>query len=213
MFSAPFSYSRQCAAALALVAGATLSAAQTAGGAMPQTMSRPQTSQTAQDAATSNPDSTSPQSLNDRDFVHKALQGGSAEIQLGQLAAQKSQSEDVKQFGEKMVHDHSQMADQMMKPLAKQLGVSEPKGLSKQDKNLLATLEKLSGTEFDQTYIKAMVKDHQQDLKDFREEASMSQDPNVKKAAEQGQTVISEHLQMIEQIAQKHGVAMAINGK
>jgi putative membrane protein len=101
----------------------------------------------------------------------------------------------------------------MMKPLAKQLGVSEPKGLSKQDKNLLATLEKLSGTEFDQTYIKAMVKDHQQDLKDFREEASMSQDPNVKKAAEQGQTVISEHLQMIEQIAQKHGVAMAINGK
>jgi putative membrane protein len=149
--------------------------------------------------------------MDDKDFVHKALQGGSAEVELGQLAAQKAQSDDVKQFARKMVEDHSQLADQVMKPLAKQLGVAEPNGLSKKDKTLKASLEKLSGAEFDQAYIKAMLKDHKEDLKDFKEEASMSQDPSVKKAAEQGETVISQHLQMIEQIAQKHDVAM--NGK
>jgi putative membrane protein len=53
-----------------------------------------------------------------------------------------------------------------------------------------------------------MVKDHKQDLKDFKNEAQMSQDPNVKKAAEEGTIVISQHLQIIEQIAQAHNVAI-----
>jgi putative membrane protein len=96
-----------------------------------------------------------------------------------------------------------------MKPVAKQLGVKEPNGLSKKDKQLVASLEQLSGPQFDQEYIKAMVKDHKQDLKEFESEAKMTQDPNVKKAAEEGTTVISQHLQMIEQIAQSHSVAVA----
>src|SRR5579862_4252565 len=49
-----------------------------------------------------------PQQAGDQEFVSKALQGGDTEVQLGQLAQQKSQSEDVKQFAHKMVQDHSQ---------------------------------------------------------------------------------------------------------
>jgi putative membrane protein len=151
-----------------------------------------------------------PQTLNDQVFVRKALEGGDAEVQLGQLAKQKSQSADVKQFGQKMVEDHTQLGEQM-KPIAKQLGVSEPKGPSKKDKQLMAKLEGLSSQQFDEEYIKAMVKDHRQDLKEFKSEAQTTQDPNVKLAAQQGATVISQHLQMIEQIAQNHNVA--IEGK
>jgi putative membrane protein len=164
-------------------------------------------------AGTLPPDSEAlnPQAINDQDFVRKALEGGAAEVQLGQLAEQKSQSADVKQFGQKMVQDHTQLGDQVMKPVAKQLGVKEPNGLSKKDKQLVASLGQLSGPRFDQEYIKAMVKDHKQDLKEFESEAKMSQDPNVKKAAEEGTTVISQHLQMIEQIAQTHNVA--VDGK
>src|SRR5580658_5069637 len=79
------------------------------------------------------------QTIDDQEFVRKALEGGAAEVQLGQLAQQKSQSDDVKQFGEKMVQDHTQLGDQVMKPIAKQLGVTEPKGLSKKDKQLVAS--------------------------------------------------------------------------
>jgi hypothetical protein len=46
-----------------------------------------------------------------------------------------------------------------------------------------------------------MVKDHKEDLKDFQNEVQVAQDPNVKQIAEQGQKIISQHLQMIEQIA------------
>lgn len=145
------------------------------------------------------------QQFSDQAFVRKALEGGDAEIQLGQLAQQKSQSEDVKQFGQKMVADHGQLGEQI-KPIAQKLGVDEPKGPSKKDKQLMAKLQNLSGPEFDQEYIRAMVKDHKQDLKEFQDEAKMAQDPNLQQAAQMGSKVISQHLQLIEQIAQTHNV-------
>jgi putative membrane protein len=152
------------------------------------------------------------QALADQAFVKKALEGGTAEVQLGQLAQQKSQSDDVKQFGQKMVEDHTQLGDQM-KPIAQQLGVKEPKGPSKKDKQLMAKLEGLSGQQFDEAYIQAMVKDHKQDLKEFQNEAQNAQDPNVKQAAQQGAGVISQHLQTIQQIAQSHNVAVGGKSK
>jgi len=145
------------------------------------------------------------QAENDQDFLRKALDGGAAEVQLGQLAQQKSTSDDVKQFAQKMVDDHTQM-DKQIEPLAKQMGVPGSKGPSKKDKQLMAKLETLSGPEFDQEYIKAMVKDHRQDLKEFKEEAQLTQNPYVKKAATEGSALISEHLQQIEQVAQAHSV-------
>lgn len=188
-------------AAAALLFGGTALAQSHPAAATSQTSSQqPGETPTADGNAANTP------SMNDRDFVKKALEGGDAEVQLGQLAQQKSQSDDVKQFAQKMVQDHTQMGDQLMKPLAKQLGADQPKGLSKKDKQLMAKLESLSGPQFDDEYIKAMMKDHRQDLKDFKSEAQMTQNPNVKQAVQQGETVISQHLQMIEQIAQSHNI-------
>ncbi len=148
----------------------------------------------------------SPQTYGDQAFVSKALEGSDAEVQLGQLAEQKSQSEDVKQFAQKMVADHTQMDDKWFKPVAKQLGVPQPKGPSKKDKKQIAKLESLSGADFDTAYIQTMVNDHKEDLKDFQTEANIAQDPNVKMVAQQGSTIISQHLQLIETIAKNHNV-------
>jgi putative membrane protein len=153
------------------------------------------------------------QNDSDKAFVSKALQGGAAEVELGQLAEQKSQSNDVKQFAQKMVSEHSQMADKWFKPVAQQLGVSVPNGPSKKDKKMIAKLEGLSGQDFDTQYITMMVKDHQQDLKEFQDAAKTAQDPNVKRVAEQGTNVISQHLQLIEQIAKTHNVAIESKSK
>lgn len=148
------------------------------------------------------------QEFAEKAFVSEALEGGDAEVQLGQLAEQKAQSNDVKQFGQKMVADHTQMADKLFKPVAQQLGVSVPKGPSKKDKKEIAKLGGLSGQDFDRAYIEMMVKDHKHDLKNFKDEAQAAQDPNVKQAAEQGSHVISQHLQLIEQIAKNHNIAV-----
>jgi putative membrane protein len=72
----------------------------------------------------------------------------------------------------------------------------------------MAKLEGLSGPQFDEAYIQAMVKDHKRDLKEFQDEAPAAQNRNVKQAAQQGAGVISQHLQMIQQVALNHNVAV-----
>jgi putative membrane protein len=149
---------------------------------------------------------TSAQDFGERAFVSKAMEGGMAEVQLGQLAEQKSQSNDVKQFAQKMVNDHGQMGEKWFKPVAQQMGLSEPKGPSKKDKKEIEKLQGLSGQDFDREYITMMVKDHKQDLKDFQSEAQAAQTPALKQIAEKGTQVIQQHLQLIEQIAKNHNV-------
>jgi putative membrane protein len=144
----------------------------------------------------------------DKMFVRKALQGGMAEVQLGQLTLQKSNNDQVKQFAQRMIDDHTKLGEQM-KPVAQQIGVSEPNGISKKDRATMAKLQALSGPAYDEAYIKDMVKDHKQDLSDFQTEASSGQDQTVKDAANQGSKVIAQHLQMIQQIAKDRNVNMA----
>jgi putative membrane protein len=195
-----------------LLLGGVMAFAQTPGGAgagqaqqqqQPQTQSGMQQQQQMgqMQQQQGNPDGA----MQDKAFVHEALQGGMAEVQLGQLAAQKGSSPDVKQFGQKMVDDHTKLGDQM-KQVADQVGVKPPKDISKKDKELLTKLQGLSGQQFDNAYIAAMVKDHKKDLDAFKSEAQQGQTPAVQQAAQQGGPIIAQHLQMIQQIAQSHNL-------
>jgi putative membrane protein len=144
----------------------------------------------------------------DKVFVSKAMQGSMAEVELGKMTLQKSNNEQVKQFAQRMIDDHTKLNSQM-KPIADQMGAIVPSQPSKKDKATMKQLQALSGPEYDQAYIKDMVKDHKQDLSDFQTEASAGQDQTVKDAATQGSRVIAQHLQMIEQIAKDQNVTMA----
>jgi putative membrane protein len=202
-------------------AAVAVSAVLSGGVAMAQGMGQP--SQTG----LNNPQSTSTNNMNttangigavpagatspeDRVFLKEALEGGMAEVQLGQLALQKSNNADVKQFAQRMVDDHTKMGDQL-KPIAQQIGVKIPDGPSKKDKAIIAKLQALNGDDFDKAYMKDMVKDHKADLSAFHSEADMGSNLAVKGAASQGIPIIGGHLQMAEQVGEKTG-AMASNG-
>ncbi len=141
----------------------------------------------------------------DRMFVSKAMQGSLAEVQLGQLTLQKSNNPQVKEFAQRMIDDHTKLNEQM-KPVAQQLGVTVPDQISKGDRKTIAKLQALSGSAYDQAYIKDMVKDHKQDLSDFQMEASSGQDQTTRDAATQGSKVIAQHLQMAQQMAKDQNV-------
>jgi putative membrane protein len=193
-----------------LLLGGAMALAQMAGGGgagqMQQQQQPQQQSQQQQPMGQAQAQQGDPNgAMQDKAFVHEALQGGMAEVQLGQLAAQKGSSPDVKQFGQKMADDHTKLGDQM-KQVADQVGVKPPKDISKKDKELLSKLQGLSGTQFDNAYITAMVKDHKKDLDAFKSEAQQGQTPAVQQAAQQGGQIIAQHLQMIQQIAQSHNL-------
>lgn len=140
----------------------------------------------------------------DKSFVKKALEGNAAEVQMGQLALQKSNDDQVKQFAQRMVDDHGKMQDQL-KPVAEQMGVKVPEGPSKGQMKKMEKMKTLSGDAFDQAYIKDMVKDHKSDASEFKEEAQSTQNAQLKQLATEGGQTIESHLQQIQQIAQSKG--------
>jgi putative membrane protein len=140
----------------------------------------------------------------DKAFVKKALEGNIGEIEMGKLALQKSNDDQVKQFAQRMVDDHGKMLDEM-KPAAQQMGVKVPEGPSKGQMKSMDKMKALSGDAFDQAYIKDMVKDHKGDDNDFKMEAQSTQNPQLKQMVMQSDQTIESHLQQIEQIAKSKG--------
>jgi putative membrane protein len=144
----------------------------------------------------------------DKAFVKKALEGNIGEIEMGKLALQKSNDDQVKQFAQRMVDDHGKMQDQL-KPAAEQMGVKVPDGPSKGQMKSMDKMKALSGDAFDQAYIKDMVKDHKGDDSDFKMEAQSTQNPQLKQLVMQSDQTIESHLQQIEQIAKSKGTQKA----
>jgi putative membrane protein len=135
----------------------------------------------------------------DAKFAMKAAQGGLAEVQLGQLAAQKASNPDVKAFGQMMVDDHTKANDQL-KSVAGQENITLPATLDGKDQALMTKLQGLSGADFDKAYIKAMVKDHQQDVKEFQKEADKGKDPQIKNFASATLSTLQKHLSRAQQL-------------
>ena len=146
--------------------------------------------------------SNSKMTSSDKQFITKAAEGGKSEVELGQMAAQKAQSQEVKDFGQRMVNDHTKANDHL-KQVAEKEGVTLPDRMDSESQALKKKLDRLSGTEFDKTYMDAMVKDHIKDVAEFKKEASMAQDPAVKSFAEQTLPTLEEHLKLAKQIDSK----------
>ncbi|HEY2038692.1 MAG TPA: DUF4142 domain-containing protein [Edaphobacter sp.] len=147
------------------------------------------------------------QQMKDKMFVRNAVQGSLAEIELGKLAAGKGSSEDVKAFGQKMVEDHGKLNEEMGQ-LADSIGARMPKKMSKEQKSVYDKLNSLSGEEFDKEYIACMMKDHHADLREFRMEASSTNDPDVQEAVDKAARVIREHMVTIDKMARERGIPM-----
>ncbi len=149
------------------------------------------------------PGSSSAKSLSsaDKKFATEAAQGGLAEVELGQLATQKGQSDKVKQFGQRMVDDHTN-ANKQLKSIAEKDNITLPTSITAKDQALKDKLSGLSGADFDRTYIQSMVKDHNKDIAEFQREASNGTNADLKGFAAQTVPTLQEHLRMAEQAEQ-----------
>jgi putative membrane protein len=166
----------------------------------------------AAQTTTHNPSSSTGRSAtsktSDTTFIKKAAEGGLAEVQLGQLAAQKAESQQVKQFGQRMVDDHTKANDQL-KQVASEKGVNIPEKLDAKDAATKARLEKLSGAEFDRAYMADMVRDHTKDVREFENEANTAKDPAVKNFASQTLPTLKDHLKEAKSVASQVGATTA----
>jgi putative membrane protein len=152
------------------------------------------------------------QVMQDKMFLRKAAQGGIAEVKLGQLAAQKGSSDDVKAFGQKMVEDHTKLNLEMAQ-VADAMGVMLPKSMNKEDQAEYDRLNALSGSDFDIEYLSFMVKDHHKDLHEFRIEAASPTDPALDNEVVKAQSVIHDNTVMVDKLARAKGIPVLAHGE
>jgi putative membrane protein len=96
-----------------------------------------------------------------REFVEKAATGSMAEVQLSQLATDRAQSPEVKQFAQMMVADHTK-ANEELKQAVSPYNMTVPADIDEKHREQMEELRNLRGAEFDREYISAMIDGHQE---------------------------------------------------
>ena len=145
--------------------------------------------------------------MQDKMFLRKAVAGGLAEVQFGQLAAHKASSDDVKAFAQQMVTDHTAL-NQQLSPFADSIGVMLPRKIDKQDQAELDKLNTLTGSAFDTEYLTLMVRDHHQDLREFRLEIASTTDDDLKATVARAAFQIPEHSVAADKLARAQGIPL-----
>lgn len=147
--------------------------------------------ETAEDQNEAKFDNTQVES--DAAFAVKAADGGMMEVELGKLAQTKATHKEVKDFGNMMTTDHSGANDEL-KSLAQTKNISLPAALSEDKQKKYNELNEKQAGEFDREYISFMIKDHEEDIEAFREQANEGKDPDLRKWATSKIPTLEHHL-------------------
>lgn len=141
-------------------------------------------------------------SVEDRLFLMHAVPAGIAEVEISRIAAEKAQNQQVKQFAQRMVDDHTRVNDQLMQ-LAQQKGLQPPNQPGAAHQAEMEHLQQLSGEQFDQQYMGGQIIAHDMAIHMYERETRQGQDQEIKDLASQTLPTLQEH----------HDLALEITGQ
>jgi putative membrane protein len=145
-------------------------------------------------------DQTTQASKADQTFLTDAIEGDLAEVRMGQLAQQKGQSNEARQFGKMLEQDHGAHL-QKAKATAQQMGLSIPVEPNVKQKQMHEQLSKMSGAQFDKEFAQHMVDDHKQDIRKYQEEAKSK--GSLGAFAQETLPTLQKHLQTAESLSRQ----------
>ena len=134
----------------------------------------------------------------DVQYAIAAADGGLLEIQLGSLALTHASSAEVKKFGQSMIDDHSE-ANKELAALASRKNITLPQTLSEKNQKHYDELQQKKGKAFDEAYTDFMVKDHKEDIDEFKKEAEKGNDKDLQSWAKGKVPALEHHLSMAQQ--------------
>lgn len=132
----------------------------------------------------------------DQMFVNAAAD--MTEVDEGQLASTKARNPRIKQYGAKIVADHTKAATQLTS-LTQSKGVTITPNTA--DPSVMAKLQADSPAAFDRDYMRGQVQSQQAAVQLFQDEAANGQDPDIKAFAQQTLPTVQQHLTMARQIS------------
>lgn len=155
-------------------------------------------------AAAATAGATVPASLaaGDLDFVLHAAQGGLSEVTLGRLAQERAGAAEVRQFGQRMVEDHTRANEELAR-LVQPRGVVPERELPEAHRAVERTLATLSGQAFDEEYLGQQVGGHRAMLALFEHAARHARDPALKEFAARQVPIVQQHLEQAQALHQR----------
>ncbi len=138
-------------------------------------------------------------SAGEQEFMINVAQDGMFEVKAGKLAEEKATNQKVKDFGARMVHDHSAANDQL-RVLAEKKEVELPQELDQEHQKIYDEIASTPKENFDAKYMDTMVKGHEKAVSLFEKEKIEASDPELKAWVTQTLPTLQEHLKMARQV-------------
>ena len=133
-----------------------------------------------------------PLTSRDAQFVQSQIEGNMAEYQAGQLALQQSRNQDVRNFAEKMITDHTYAQDTLA-PIAQSHHMPSTATLSEQHRAMLGQLAKLSGPAFDRAYVDDMVRAHAVMVDELNAQLIHGEDQHINAWVQNTRPIVLQH--------------------
>ena len=136
----------------------------------------------------------------DHKFLLMAAQGNLAEIQMAQLAKQKSQNNQIQNYAQRLIEDHTTANNQVMQIVQKK-GLTMPKTPPADAMAMMKKMKGMSGAKFERAYMQDMIKDHTKDIADYSNEAQHGYDDDIKQYAATTLPTLKAHLDLVQTLS------------
>ena len=137
----------------------------------------------------------------DQSFVKQAALDGMAEVEMANIASEKSSSDEVKTFAARMLQDHNK-ANADLAALAQSKSIKVPTKLDIKHKAMVDALQVRSGASFDAAYAQHMAADHAKAVALFTKE-SQSADADMAAFAKKTLPTLQEHKRLADALDAK----------
>jgi len=134
----------------------------------------------------------------DESFVKNVSMINDGEIQLGQLALQRSTNPKIKQFARRMITDHQSLTP-LLKRIAQAHNLTLSTTLNPDDQATLTKLQGLSNSSFDLAYLQSRIKVHRQAINAFQNEIGGGSVPDITSFVRQILPILQFHLKLAQQ--------------
>lgn len=141
-------------------------------------------------------------------FAMRAALSDMFEIQSSQLALERSQQPQVRQFAQRMINEHQTMTNQLQSTLQQaNITMTPPAQLDPEKTAMIQRLRDAGPGGFDDAYLEQQIESHETTLNLFRDYGANGDNPTLRQFAERGAPMIENHLQTARAIDPKAGQA------
>lgn len=135
----------------------------------------------------------------DQEFLTKAVSSNQFEIALGTQALNQSENEEIKQYGQMLVNDHTKVLEELEEAaMSKKLVV--PDGMEEDQASILKSLSVLTGTDFDRAFKDVAVKMHENAIALFENASNNLNDEEFRSWAAEKVPSLRSHLEKAKEL-------------